>query len=271
MQLHSDKNLQVERTTLSATSVKNAIRSGSSRLQTPVAPLDHLIDSVAGDICLLRRGDYSIRLVDSPVQRSKASSLIERMYSSRGYNTEGTKVISYNPNRLTFVATSDQQLSGTLTLGIDAEEGLFADELYEKELNMFRKNGRKICEVSKLAIEPQCSSKELFASLFHLAYIFAYILHEVNDAFIEVNPRHANFYKHMLGFCQIGEKRRCPRVDAPAVLMHLDLGHMKEQISSYAGIGGLKERSIYPYFLSQHEEKRLTERIRNTLAAQCLQ
>jgi hypothetical protein len=57
----------------------------------------------------------------------------------------------------------------------------------------------------------------------------------------------------------------CPRVDAPAVLMHLELDYMDERISSLAGVYKLKEKSIYPYFLSRKEEKRLEDKIRLSL------
>jgi hypothetical protein len=217
------------------------------------------------DECLLRCNDYSIRLVDSPKQRSKAGLLIKRMYSWRGYITDDSALVPQNPNYLTLEASSEQQLFGTLTLGIDSKKGLAADELYEKEINTYRKKGHKVCEVSKLAIDPQFSSKELFASLFHLTYIYAYTLHKVKDAFIEVNPRHAAFYKRMLGFKQIGEKRTCPRVDAPAVLLHLDLDYMDAQISCFAGSRELKDRSLYPYFFPRHKEKGVAQRFQRYL------
>jgi hypothetical protein len=38
-----------------------------------------------------------------------------------------------------------------------------------------------------------------------------------------VNPRHAGFYEKILGFAVVGAERICPRVNAPALLMRLDL------------------------------------------------
>jgi hypothetical protein len=186
------------------------------------------------------------------------------MYSWRGYTTDDSALIPHNPNCLTLEASNEQHLFGTLTLCIDSKKALAADELYETELDTFRKKDRKICEVSKLAIDPSFSSKELFASLFHLTYIYAYVIHKVKDAFIEVNPRHVTFYKRMLGFKQIGEERTCPRVNAPAVLLHLDLDYMDAQISSLGGACKGRERSLYPYFFSRHEQERLIRRLRMT-------
>ena len=44
-----------------------------------------------------------------------------------------------------------------------------------------------------------------------------------SDAVIEVNPRHARYYQQRLGFEKIGNLRQCPRVNAPAVLLHQEL------------------------------------------------
>jgi hypothetical protein len=199
----------------------------------------------------LEHGDYSIRLADSLGLRSGASALIERMYSWRGYHTENTAVSSPNPNRLTLVASSGQKLAGTVTLGLDSNEGLLADELYGKEIDAFRSKGRKVCELSKFALDPQYSSKEILAALFHLAYIYAHNVYKATDLFGEVNPRHAGSHKRMFGFRQISEMRTCPRVGAPAVLLHLELGYVGEKIAFLAGSRDPSERSIYPYCSSQ--------------------
>lgn len=200
--------------------------------------------------CLLQTANFSIHLINSFKQRVKASTLIKRMYATRGYQTESTSVFSDNPNQYTFEARQAQQLLGTLTLTIDADNGLLADQLYKDEIDVFRNAGKNVCEVSKLAFTPNTSSKEIFASLFHIAFLHARHLHGVGAAFIEINPRHVRFYKSTLGFSQIGEQRTCLRVDAPAILLGLDLNHMQDQIAQYAGANPEnKEKSIYPYFL----------------------
>lgn len=189
------------------------------------------------------------------------------MYSWRGYPTESSAVGFQNPNQLTLDASVGLKPVGTLTVRLDSEEGMLADALYEQEIRAFRSRGGKLCELSKLAIDPLNSSKELFASLVNLAYLYARKIHNVKDAFIEVNPRHAGFYKRMLGFRIIGEKRTCLRVEAPAVLMHLKLDYMDEQISYLAGSPDpAKEKSLYAYFLTPDEEEKVVERFRSYVA-----
>lgn len=200
-------------------------------------------------ICVFHRGSYSIRVAESSAQHREAAMLVERMYSSRGYHTEVVTNLSHNSNRTTLLASNGPQLYGTLTLGFDAEEGLLADALYEPEINAFRETGHKLCELSSFAVDPQYSSQDLLAALFQLAYIYARMIRQATDVFIEVNPRHAGYYKRMLGFTQIGEIRTCPRVDAPAVLLHLELSYMDAQIRKHSGSFNSGKRSLYPYFL----------------------
>lgn len=212
--------------------------------------------------CILRQGDYSICLADSPQQCRMVSKLVKSMYSWRGYHTGAAVVSSCNPNQLTLEASIGQYLAGTLTIGLDSEAGLLVDALYEREITALRAQNRKVCELSKLAIDPVHSSKELLASLFNLAYIYGRIVHEATDFVIEVNPRHTGYYKRLLGFRQIGETRTCQRVNAPAVLLHLELDYVDSQVSSLAGSREPKQRSLYAHFLTQPEENRVARNLK---------
>ena len=100
-------------------------------------------------------------------------------------------------------------------------------------------------------------AKEVLGALLHLVYIHGRLIHGVTDVVIEVHPRHAGFYQRMIGFSYIGEERICPRVNAPAVLLHLELAHMDEQIALYGGTGDPGVRTLYPYFLSPEEQDRI--------------
>jgi hypothetical protein len=115
--------------------------------------------------------------------------------------------------------------------------------------------------MSKFAVDPQYGSKEVLASIIHLGYIYAHVIHKATDLLIEVNPRHAGFYERRLGFRQIAGMRTCPRVNAPAVLLHIELAYMGAQISRHAGSRDTREKSLYPYFFSPCEEEAPANRI----------
>jgi hypothetical protein len=79
--------------------------------------------------------------------------------------------------------------------------------------------------------------------------------------FIEVNPRHVAFYKRMLNFSPAGECKICPRVDAPAVLLHCEVQYMRQQVAVYGGHRGGAKRSLYPYFCSPDDDAALRRRM----------
>jgi len=206
---------------------------------------------------------YGIRLTDTSDGRNTASMLINRMYAWRGYT--GDHQPSSDPNRITLTATDKGDVVGTLSIGIDSEVGLMADEIFRDELDAHRACGAKLCEFTKFAFDPSVRSKTALANVFHLAVIYARDMHGCTDIVIEVNPRHRRFYERMLGFRKEGELKVNPRVDAPAYLLRVNLAFVTEQIAlfggSYAAEGETEERSFYPYFFSPREERGIINRL----------
>ena len=206
---------------------------------------------------------YGIRLTDTSDGRNTASMLINRMYAWRGYT--GNHQPSSDPNRITLTATDKGDVVGTLSIGIDSEVGLMADEIFKDELDAHRQRGAKLCEFTKFAFDPSVRSKTALANVFHLAVIYARDMHDCTDIVIEVNPRHRRFYERMLGFRKEGELKVNPRVDAPAYLLRVNLVFVTEQIArfggSYAAEGETEERSFYPYFFSPREERGIINRL----------
>ena len=108
-------------------------------------------------------------------------------------------------------------------------------ELFPDEVGRFRDTGLKVCEFTKLAMDRRARSPRLLASMFHVAYIYAHRVKELSHLLIEVNPRHVRYYETMLGFDVIAAARHNPRVNAPAVLLSLDLCHAERQIRLFGG------------------------------------
>ncbi|WP_280156259.1 hypothetical protein [Piscinibacter sp. XHJ-5] len=205
---------------------------------------------------------FTIRAADSFGYRSSASILIDRMYATRGYRTNGLPQPA--PNRITLTACEHDEVMGTITVGFDSPTGLNVDELFHEEVETLRRSDRQVCEFTKLAMDTLVRSKRVLASLFHVAYIYAHRVNRYQDLLIEVNPRHVRYYERMLGFVVRGPERMNPRVDAPAVLMSLDFAHAHAQIEKFGGRQHLAEgeRSLYPYFFSPAEEAGIVGRLR---------
>ncbi|MEO8411876.1 MAG: GNAT family N-acetyltransferase [Propionivibrio sp.] len=195
---------------------KQAIASrhtGHGQLQvfTPLRPfLGHLPQ---------QRG-YHIRPVRSEEEQQMANALVRRMYAWRGYDTATVGFRPNDPNRVTLVAWQFDEIVATLTLGRDAADGLLADALYGEEIDTLRKPGRVVCEVTRLAVDPDFTSKDLLTSLLRIAHRYGVQNFKASDVVMEVNPRHVRYYERGFGFRQLGKQRHCERVDAPAVLLH---------------------------------------------------
>jgi hypothetical protein len=210
---------------------------------------------------VLSKKSFRIRLADTEHGRNSASMLIDKMYAWRGY--AGSNEIRDSPNRITLTASDHDEVVGTVTLGFDSPEGILADEIFKNEIDFHRNKGRKICELTKLAFDPNIRSKLVLASLFHIAFIYGRRIHKFTDVFIEVNPRHRLFYERMLGFKRQGEMKINPRVNAPAYLLWLNLEFVEKQIMKYGGTSNHTDntRSLYPYFFSPREEEGIARRL----------
>lgn len=205
---------------------------------------------------------FNVRMVNSNGLREAASVLIRKMYSWRGYSMEHPPLDGSAPNRMTLLSDTGGHTVGTMTLCFDSDAGLPADENFRDRLDQLRNLGLRLCEPSRLAIDTHVP-KRVFASMIHISYIYAHNIHGYTDYIIEVNPRHAMFYKKMLGFHDFGEERICTRVNAPAVLLRLPLDHMKAQIEKFGGLmeNHGKEKSFYPYFFPSMDEPGITDRL----------
>ncbi|MGH6737563.1 MAG: N-acyl amino acid synthase FeeM domain-containing protein, partial [Casimicrobiaceae bacterium] len=189
---------------------------------------------------------FKLRLANNETRRSSANCLIQRRYAWRNYKIG--ELQGNDPARITLAAHGQSGITGTVSVGLDASAGLFVDDLYRPEANTLRREGRRLCEFTKLAVDNDVRSRPLLAALFHLAFIYARRMYYCTDLLIEVNPRHVSFYRRMLGFRQIGPQRFNARVAAPAVLLSLCLSHAETQIAHLGGHPQMyaTERSLYP-------------------------
>jgi len=160
-------------------------------------------------------------------QHRACNALVRRMYVSRGYRVLPQRQSIDDPNHFTLGAWLDGELVATLTGSRDSRAGLLADGLYGHEISALRKPSRVIGEVTRLAVDSDFRSPELLNSLFRATYQYARAIFGLTDVVIEVNPRHAGYYRRELNFSQVGPLRTCPRVEAPAVLLHRTLGSLR--------------------------------------------
>lgn len=212
------------------------------------------------------RREYDIIVASDRRRREQAYRLAYRVYRDSNlvqFDPSGMVVSHYDAQAETFtllVENSDGEPVATVSLVLDSSQGLPCDEIYEEELDDLRNWGHRLVEVTRLAVDAKYkNSKMPLVQMFSHISLFARRYWKATDFVIEVNPHHAEYYRRMLLFEQLGDERCCPRVaDAPAVLMRLDLILQEEEIGLVGGTRergrSFRDRNLYSYFNSLEEE-----------------
>lgn len=218
--------------------------------------IDLLPDGPAGP----RR--FKIKSADSTERRSRVNSLLKDRYGWRGYQQVSLPT-DPTVNRFTLTAVEDDVVIGTITVAFDSPSRMGADEAFGPELTAMRAQGRKLCEFTKLAIDPVVGTKRVLATLFHVAYIVAHRLRGFDMLLMEVNPRHVRYYERMLGCTVLASERINKSVNAPAVLLGAEFAYIKSQIGQFGGQpdSAGQERSLYPFALTLREEAMVISRM----------
>ena len=202
---------------------------------------------------------FRFRLAHSDECAGSASMLVQKMYATRGYPANPVK---RGVMRFTLMAYQGDKIVGTITLALDSGQGLLADQLYKPEVEVLRASGRRIGELTKLAIDHTTGSKYIFAGLLHIAYIYAIRIYDYTDVVMEVVPRHVGYYTKMLGCEELGAEKLNPRVNFPVNLLRLSRDYVDGMISRYGGTRLYSEtRTLYPYFFSKADEDGIMERL----------
>ncbi|MEO8040317.1 MAG: hypothetical protein ABI794_16235 [Betaproteobacteria bacterium] len=188
--------------------------------------------------------------------------MLRRRYQSRGYDLKAVASGSANELELVSIDRHTGQVTGTLTMVLDGPDGLAAAHLYGAEVQNLRESGLKLCEGVRFAADGAANSLTVLPALFHVAFIWACSVNGCTNLLIEVTPRHALFYRRMLGFEMLGRECLNPRVNTMGVLLHLDM-----QLAS-ARIGQLRESvpgrlGLYEYALPSSSELEVVKRLQD--------
>ena len=195
--------------------------------------LDRRRRAVAGDLF-----DES-EAIDLSVAKSyreceEAQELVYRQYSSRGYNvtepgSQPRPARADARRESVIIARIGGRVIGTMTVGIDSPNGLLVDEINREEVDPLRRQGLRLGEVVRFALDDEVDSRRVLAALFNaaLGIMEANRLHHV---FIEVNPRHVGFYRRAFCFKVVGKEKCCPRVGAPSVLLRMRVAEFTSKI-----------------------------------------
>lgn len=137
---------------------------------------------------------YRVRLATGVAYLEKqVSQLVSRMYGSRGLvTTTPAAAASRHAGQTSLAACTGDKVVGTLTVGVDAADGLLADTLYRPQIDEVRATGARVCEVTQLAMDSTARSPDLMATLFGLGFVLARHLHRIPAHPADQNQRRSS-------------------------------------------------------------------------------
>lgn len=176
----------------------------------------------------------------------QAFRLVYQEYLRKGYclpNPWGMKSTLYNalPETVTFCLWRGTTLIATNSLIPDSPIGLPMESVYPDEVRQLRKQGRKLSEVSLLALNSEVISKGIlplyFAErlrclyqIFKPLFWYAHGTARYTDFCIAVNPIHKPLYI-ALYFQQFGEEKVYESANGnPSIAMRLNFGGLEEKM-----------------------------------------
>lgn len=142
----------------------------------------------------------------------RAYRLVHDVFVDKGYIDPGPNGIRIRlfealPEMATFVAEADGQMVGVMSIVPDSPDmGLPADKCFKTELDRLRDAGRKVAEVTNLAVLSAYRRSNAFMEL--AKPVLAQALSAgCDDVFIAISPGHARFFQDVLQFEPWGERR----------------------------------------------------------------
>lgn len=187
----------------------------------------------------------------------QAYALVHDVFVCQNYilpQQGGVRLRAYEavPEMATFVAKADGRVVAVMSVVPDSPElGLPSDKAFHHELELLRASGRRIAEVTNLAVAPEYRNTSVFFELSRCC-----IAHGLNigldDAFVSISPGHAMFFEAVMGFEPWGERRNYGgQVEDMVEGMRLNLRTVEERmIEADKSLG--QEAFLYDFFFTHN-------------------
>lgn len=183
--------------------------------------------------------NFKVKFATTHSEWEQAFRLVADNYQARGYEADEAdyRFTPYHalPDTVVLIAKRADCVVATFTLVADNTLlGLPMEDLYRAEVEALRHQGRNLFETTCLADRDLNTRQfvEVFLALIRLAWQYG-IGHGGKTAtnVITVNPRHVAFYRKVLGYVPLGERRSYDQVNGhPAEAFYLDLPLMRARV-----------------------------------------
>ncbi len=176
----------------------------------------------------------NVKIAAGRRQLSEAFRLVYQCYRERGYAARHSSEMLYHPcfgqpsSRTIVATTASNEVVGTVTVVGDNQYGFQLDPFYRSEIRALKRSGRRLGEVTCLAIKPtnRLRPREVFFALTRYMIHYAY-WQKFDDLLISIHPRHHRFYWRHFRVFPLGSCHTHSAVcDNPAIGCRMDLYYL---------------------------------------------
>ncbi|MBW1646300.1 MAG: hypothetical protein JRJ56_08275 [Deltaproteobacteria bacterium] len=148
------------------------------------------------------------------------------------------------------MAYLDGRPSCTASIVFDSACGLPSDDIYRPELDVLRREGRRLAEFCSLAALPALPARNTLFAVYRFLFRYA-VSRGCTDIIISIRPKHADFYTRILLFEEYGPLRSYPKfVDVQAILQRLEIAVATERLRrAYRDFPD--EINLYKFFITE--------------------
>lgn len=170
--------------------------------------------------------------------------------------TSGMRIRIYEalPEMATFVAKVDGRVVGVMSLVPDSQElGLPSDRVFGKELTELRRIGRKVGEVTNLAVVEEYCKSSVLLELSRCVCAHAMNI-GLDDMFTAISPGHSGFFEMILQFEPWGEARNYSQSGIDMVEgKRLDVGAIADRARAADRLLG-EHAFLYDWFVANNPQ-----------------
>lgn len=182
--------------------------------------MSHCGEKLARQVALFKRmgmfdpDDRSVRVRRAVTEADlrAAYELVHEVYLEKGYITEKPgrirlRVFEAFPEMATFLCEKDGQIAAVMSIVPDSvDAGLPSDAAFGEELDAVRRQGRKLAEITNLAVKTEFRRSNAFPELTRAVYAQA-VASGMDDIFIAISQGHGSFFQGVLQFDPCGDQR----------------------------------------------------------------
>jgi hypothetical protein len=207
----------------------------------------------------------SIHVANDFASRKRAYGLLYEIYREIGYGESNPSKLWYSlheitPYSTTIMLMSNNNVSAALTIVLDSEFKIPADDVFKPTLDKMRNNGCKVVEVFSFGIRKRLRNNDnVKGKLVNIIYLISRYILKATHWVITVVPSHSRYYCDKMLFDKIPGKGFHKKTGVSCNMLQL-------QLDKFDSIPDqLKNRTLAKYFVPKEREEGIINHLNDSM------